>query len=174
MSQLFTSSGKNIGASSPVFPMNIQGWFPLGLTGLISLQCKRLKSLLQHHNSKASILQHSAFFMAQLSHLYMTTGTNIALTIQTFVGKLISLLFSINTLSMFVIAFLPRSKCLNFMTGVTVCSDFRAQWNKICHCFHFFPFAMKWWDQIHDLSFLDVEFQASLFTLLSHHHQEVL
>ena len=112
MSQLFTSSGKNIGASSPVFPMNIQGWFPLGLTGLISLQCKRLKSLLQHHNSKASILQHSAFFMAQLSHLYMTTGTNIALTIQTFVGKLISLLFSINTLSMFVIAFLPRSKCL--------------------------------------------------------------
>ena len=112
MSQLFTSSGKNIGASSPVFPMNIQGWFPLGLTGLISLQCKRLKSLLQHHNSKASILQHSAFFMAQLSHLYMTTGTNIALTIQTFVGKLISLLFSINTLSMFVIAFFPRSKCL--------------------------------------------------------------
>ena len=90
-------------------------------SGLISLRIdwfdllavqETLKSLLQHHNSKASILQYSAFFMAQLSHLYMTTGTNIALTIQTFVGKLISLLFSINTLSMFVIAFLPRSKCL--------------------------------------------------------------
>ena len=69
-----------------------------------------LKSFLQHHNSKASILQHSAFFMAQLSHLYMTTGTNIALTTQTFVGKVISLLFITNTLYMFVIAFLPRSK----------------------------------------------------------------
>ena len=69
-----------------------------------------LKSLLQHHNLKASILQHSAFFMVQLSHLYMTTGKAIALTIQTFVSKVISLLF--NTLSRCVIAFLPRSKCL--------------------------------------------------------------
>ena len=69
-----------------------------------------LKSLLQHHSSKASILQHSAFFMVQLSHPYMTTGKTIALTIWTFVGKVISLLF--NMLSRFVIAFLPRSKCL--------------------------------------------------------------
>ena len=69
-----------------------------------------LKSLLQHHSSKASILQHSAFFMVQLSHLYMTTGKTIALTIWTFVGKVISLLF--NMLSRFVIAFLSRSKCL--------------------------------------------------------------
>ena len=69
-----------------------------------------LKSLLQHHNSKASILWHSAFFMVQLSHPYMTTGKLIALTIWTFVGKVMSLLF--NTLSRFVIAFLPRSKCL--------------------------------------------------------------
>ena len=69
-----------------------------------------LRSLLQHHNLKASILQHTAFFMVQLSHLYMTTGKAIALTIQTFVGKVISLLF--NTLSRCVIAFLPRSKCL--------------------------------------------------------------
>ena len=67
-----------------------------------------LKSLLQHQRSKASILWHSAFFMAQLSHLYMTTGKTITLTIQTFVGKVMSLLF--NTLSRFVIAFLPRSK----------------------------------------------------------------
>ena len=69
-----------------------------------------LKSLLQHHSSKASILQHSAFFMVQLSHPYMTTGKTIALTIWTFAGKVMSLLF--NMLSKLLIAFLPRSKCL--------------------------------------------------------------
>ena len=69
-----------------------------------------LKSLLQHHSSKASILQHSALFIIQLSHPYMTTGKTIALTRQTFVGKVMSLLFSM--LSRLVIAFLPRSKCL--------------------------------------------------------------
>ena len=69
-----------------------------------------LKSLLQHHSSKASILQHSALFMVQLSHPYMTTRKTMALTIQTFVSKVISLLF--NMLSRFVIAFLPRSKRL--------------------------------------------------------------
>ena len=69
-----------------------------------------LKSLLQHHNSKASILWSSAFFIIQLSHPYMTTGKTIALTVWTFVGKVISLLF--NMLSRFVIAFLPRSKHL--------------------------------------------------------------
>ena len=69
-----------------------------------------LKSLLQHHSSKASILQHSAFFTVQLSHPYMTTGKTIALTRRTFVGKVISLLF--NVISRLVIAFLPRSKCL--------------------------------------------------------------
>ena len=69
-----------------------------------------LKSLLQHHSSKASILQCSAFFTVQLSHPYMTTGKTMALTRRTFVGKVVSLLF--NMLSRFVIAFLPRSKCL--------------------------------------------------------------
>ena len=71
------------------------------------------KSLLQHHSLKASIPQHSAFFMIQLSHPYMTTRKTIALTRQTFVGKVTSLVF--NTLSRFVIAFLPRSKHLNFI-----------------------------------------------------------
>ena len=85
-----------------------------------------LKSLLQHHSSKASILWCSAFFIVQLSHPYMTTGKTIALTRQTFVGKVMSLIF--NLLSQFVIAFLPRSKCLfNFMAAVTICSDFGAQ-----------------------------------------------
>ena len=79
-------------------------WFdPLAVQGT-------LKGLLQHHSSKASILQCSAFFMVQLSHPYMTTGKTIALTRQTFVSQVMSLLF--NMLSGFVIAFLPRSKCL--------------------------------------------------------------
>ena len=69
-----------------------------------------LSSLLQSHSSKTSILRHAAFFIVQLSHAYMTTGKTIALTRQTFVGKVMSLLF--NMLSRFVIAFLPRSKCL--------------------------------------------------------------
>ena len=69
---------------------------------------RTLKSLLQHHSSKASILQHSAFFMAQLAHPYMTTGKTMAFTRWTFVGKVMSLLF--NMLSRLVIAFLPRSK----------------------------------------------------------------
>ena len=105
----FASGGQSIGASASVPPMNIQDWFPFRLTGLI-LQSKGLKSLLQHHSSKASILQCSAFFMVQLSRPYMTTGKAIALTRQTFVGKVMSLLF--NMLSRSVIAFLPRSKYL--------------------------------------------------------------
>ena len=112
MSQLFASGGQSIGssASASVLPMNIQGWFPLGSTGLISLQPKRFKNLLQHHSSKASILRHSAFFMIQLSYLYMTTGKTIALAIWPFVSKVITLLF--NMLSRSVIAFLSRSKHL--------------------------------------------------------------
>ena len=79
-------------------------WFnPLSVQGT-------LQSLLQHHRSKASVLQHSAFFIIQLSHPYMTTRKTIALTIQTFVSKVMSLLF--NMLSMLVIPFLPRGKCL--------------------------------------------------------------
>ena len=87
MSQFFPSGGQSIGvsASSSVLPMNSQDWFPLGLTALISLQSKRLSSLLQQHSSKASILRHSALFMVQLLHPYMTTGKTIALTRQTFI-----------------------------------------------------------------------------------------
>ena len=79
ISQFFLSVGQSIGASASesVLPMNMQDWFPLGLTGWISLQSKGLASLLQHHSSKASILQHSTFFMVQLSHPYMTTGKSI-------------------------------------------------------------------------------------------------
>ena len=98
VSWLFTSSSQSTEASTSasLLSMNIQDWFPLVLTGLISLQSKglSLKSLLQQHSLKASVLQHSAFFMAQLSHSYMTTGKTRALTRQTFVGKVTSLLFN--------------------------------------------------------------------------------
>ena len=88
-----------------------------------------LRSLLQHHSSKASILWHSAFFTVQLSHPYMTTGKTIALTRWTLVGKVMSLLF--NMLSKLVITFLPRSKRLFSMAAVTICSDFGAPKNKV-------------------------------------------
>ena len=96
-----------------------------------------LKSLLQHHSSKASILLRSAFFIVQLSHPYMTTGKTRALTRWTFVDKVMSLLF--NMLSRLVITFLPRSKCLNFMAAITICSDFGAPPKKVSDCFHCFP-----------------------------------
>ena len=96
-----------------------------------------LKSFLQHPSSKASILWCSAFFMVQLPHPYMTTAKTIGLTRQTCIGKVVSLLF--NVLSRLVIPFLPRSKCLNFMAAVTICSDFGAQENQVSHCFNCFP-----------------------------------
>ena len=108
MSQFFASGGQS-------FSFNIS--LSSEYSGLISFRTDwfdllavqgTLKSLLQHHSSKVSILQCSAFFMVQLSHPYMTTGKTIALTRQTFVGKVIFLLF--NMLSRLVIAFLPRSK----------------------------------------------------------------
>ena len=110
MSQLFPSGDQIIGvsASTSDLPMNTQDWSS-GLTGWISLQSKGL--LLQCHSSKASILQCSAFFIVQLSHAYMTTGKNRALTRRTFVGKVISLLF--NMLSRLVITFLPGVKSFN-------------------------------------------------------------
>ena len=101
VSQLFASGGQSIGASVSVLPMNIQGRFPLELIGLISLLSKGLSSLLQHHNLKASILWHSAFFMVQVSYPYKTTGKTRALTIWTCISKVLPLLF--NMLSRFVI-----------------------------------------------------------------------
>ena len=97
-----------------------------------------LKSLLQHHNSKASILLFLAFFMVQLSYLYMTTGKPIALIIWTFVCKLMSLLF--NILPKFVMAFLLRSKGLSFTAAVTVSVEFGTPKNKTCHWVPFVPY----------------------------------
>ena len=104
-------------ASASVLPMNNQGWFPLGLTGLNSLLCKELKRVLKHYNLKASVLWHSAFFIVQLSNPYITTGKTIALTRWTCVGKVMSLLY--NILSRFIIAFLPRSRFFPWLQSLS-------------------------------------------------------
>ena len=137
MSQLFVSGGQSIGASASasVLSMNIQNWFPSGWTGWISLQSKGLSRVHQHHSSKASILQCSAFFIVQFSHPHMTTGKTIALTRWTYVGKVTSLLF--NMLSRLVITFLPRSKHLlieRLQSPSAVVLE--PPQNKISHCFH--------------------------------------
>ena len=118
-----------------------------------------LKSLLQHHSSKASILWCSAFFIVQLSHPYMTTGKTIALIRWIFVGKVMSLLF--NMFSRLVMAFLPRSKCLliswlQWPSAVVL----EPPENKVSHCFHCFPISLPWSDGTgcHDLRFLNAEF----------------
>ena len=118
-----------------------------------------LKSLLQHHSSKASTLWRLPFFIVQLSHPYMTTGKTIALPRWTFVGNVMSLLF--NMLSRLVTAFLPRSKRLLIsMAAVTICSDLGAPQNKVSHCSHCFPINLPRGDVTgcHDLSFLNAEF----------------
>ena len=114
-----------------------------------------LKSLLQHHTSKASILQRSAFLTVQLSHPYMTSGKTIALTRWTFVGKVMSLL--LNMLSRLVITFLPRGKCLLISwlqsPSAVILEPLK---NKVSHCF---PTYFPWSDGTgcHDLCFLNVE-----------------
>ena len=113
MSQLFASGGQSIGvsASASALPMNTQDWSPFRMDWLDLLAIQgTLKSLLQNHSSKTSILQRWASFIVPLSHPYMTTRKTIALTRRTFVGKVMSLLF--NMLSGFIITFLPRSKTL--------------------------------------------------------------
>ena len=161
--QLFASGGQSIGASgsASVLPMNIQGWFPLGLTVLITLQYKGLSRVF----SSTTVWKHQ-FFGTQPSlwsnpHIQTWLLEKvIALIIWTFVGKIMSLLF--NTLSRLVIAFLPRSKCylILWLAAVTICSDFGAQENKTCHCFYSFHIYLPWNDgtRCHDLSFLNVEF----------------
>ena len=118
------SGGQSIGASAStsVLPMNIQDWFPLGWTGWISSQSKGLSRVFS--NTTVEKHRHSAFFLVQLSHPSMTTGKTIALTRQTFVGKVMSLLF--NMLSRLIIAFLSRSKHL-LISWLQSPSDFGAK-----------------------------------------------
>ena len=161
MSQLFTSGRQSIGASTSasVLPMNIQDWFPLGLTGLISLQSKGLSRVFSNNTvQKYQIRRRSALFTVQLSHLYMTTRKTTALTRRTFVDKVMSLLF--NMLSRLVITFLPRSKSLliSWLQSPSALI-LEPQENKVCHCFPYFPIYLPWNDGTgcHDLRFLNVE-----------------
>ena len=116
-----------------------------------------LKSLLQHHSSKASTLRCLAFFIVQLSHLYMTTGKTIALPRRTFVGKVMSLLSKMP--SRLVIAFLPRSKCVLISWLQSASAVILVPPKKVSHCFHCFPIYFQWniGTKCHDLSFLNVE-----------------
>ena len=111
--------------------------FKMDWLDLLSAQ-GTLKRLLHHHSSKASVLLFSAFFLVRLSHPYMTTGKTIALTRQTFVGKVMSLLH--NMLSRLVINFLPRSKCLliSWLQSPSAVI-LEPKENKVCHYFHCFP-----------------------------------
>ena len=154
-----------------------------GYSGLISFRMEwldllsdqaTLKNLLQHHSSNASILQNSAFFIAQLWHLYMATGKAIALTTQTFAGKVMSLLF--NTLSYFVMAFLPRSgnlliSWLQSLSAVIL----KPKKIKSVTAFTFSPSICHevLWPDVMIFIFWMLSFK-SLFTLLFHHHQEAL
>ena len=130
---------------------------PNEYSGLISFRIdwfdlevqETLKSFLQHHSPKASILRCSVFFMVQLLHPYVTTGKTIALTRQTLLSKVMSLLFSSK-----------EQAFLNFMAAVTNCSDFGAPKNKLCHCFYCFPIYLPWsvGTGCRVLCFLNVEF----------------
>ena len=132
--------------------------FRIDWLDLLAVQ-KTLKSLPQHHSSKASILQRSAFFIVQLSHPSMTTGKIIALIRHNFVGKVMSLNF--NMLYRLFITFLPRTKCLWILwISVIICSGFGPPKNKVCYCLHCFPIYLSWSDgtRCHDLSLLNSEF----------------
>ena len=156
VSQFFASGGQSIAVSvsASVLPSGLisfrMDWFDLAVQGT-------LKSLLQHHSSKASVLRHSAFFTVQRSHPYVTIGKTIALTRWTFVGKVMSLLF--NMLSRLVITFFPMSKHLLISWLQSICSDFGAQKNKVSHCSHCSLIYLPWSDGTgcHDLRFLNVE-----------------
>ena len=162
MSWLFIWGGQSIGASvSASVPSNEYSGlisFRFDWFDLLAVQ-GTLKSLLQHYSSKASVLLHAAFFMVRFLHPYMTTGKTIALIRWNFVGKMMSLLFSM--LSRLIIAFLPRSKCLliSWLQSPSAVI-LEPKKNKVSHCFHCFPIYLPWnyGTGCHDLCFLNVEF----------------
>ena len=169
MSQFFESGGQNTRASisALVLPMNVQGWFPLGLTGLISLWSKELSRVF----SSTTVRKHQ-FFVAQPS---LWSNSHICPWLLEEPKLWLYGPFWQNDTSAFkyVCYSFPSKEQASFnsMAAVTVCSHFGAQDNKICHCFHFFPsiYCEDWmtWSWV-----FNVEFQASFFTLLFHPHQE--
>ena len=171
MSQFFPSGGQSTGVSASVLPMILIS-FRMDWLDFLAVQ-GTLKSLLQHHSSKVSIFQCSAFYILQLLHPYMTTGKTTALTRWTFADKVMSLLF--NVLSRLVTGFLPRSKRL-LIHG---CSH-HSQWfwspKKIVSVSIVSPSICQEVMGLDAmiLSFLNVEFEATFFTLLFHFHQQAL
>ena len=149
VSQFLASGGQNIGSFSfSISPSNEYSGlisFRMDWLGLLAVW-ETLKSLLQHHSSKASILQHSAFFIVQFSHLCMTTVKTVSSIRWTFVGKVMSLLF--NMLSRLVITFLPRSKCLLISWLQSPSTVILEPPQIMTSLFPLFPhpFAVKWWD----------------------------
>ena len=143
MSQMFASDNQKttVSASTSVLPMSIQGWFPLKLTGLISLLSKRLSGIF----SCTTVWKHQLFgtlpslWFISHNHMWLLWKI-IALTIQTFVGRLMSLL--VNTLSRFVIAFLPRRNCLLISWLQSTSAVILEPKNRKCHYFHLFPFYL--------------------------------
>ena len=173
MSWLFVSHGQHIAASASILPMNIQGWFPLGWTGLISLLSKGFLRVF----SSTTVQKHlwcSGFFMVQFSHPYVTTGKTIALTRRIFDCKVIFLLF--NTLSGFVTAFLPRSKCL-LISWLQSPSAVILESKEVKSVTGptFFPFCLPWngGTRCHFLISFNIELKARFFTLF-HHPQEAI
>ena len=164
MSQFFASGGQNNWSFSfNISPSNVySGLIPYRMYWLDFLAVQgTLKTLLQHHSSRASIFLHSAFFIVQFSHRYMTTGKTIALTRGNFVSKVMSLLF--NMLSRLVIAFLPRSKHLLISWLQSPSAVILEPKKIVWHCFHCLPIYLPWSDGTgcHDLSFLNVELALS-------------
>ena len=141
VSQLFASGGQSIGVSTSVLPMNTPGLisFRMDWLDIFAVQ-GTLKSLLQHHSSKASILWLSAFLIVQISHPHMTTEKTIALTRWAFVGKVMSLIF--NMLSRLVIAFFPSSKHLLISWLQSPSAVILEPKKIVSHCFCCFPICL--------------------------------
>ena len=154
MRQCFASGSQSFGVSAST---SVLISFRIDWLDLLAVQ-GTLRSLPQHHSLKSSILWCSTFFIVQLSHPYIPTGKTIALTRQTFVGKVMSLLF--NMLSRLVITFLPRSKHLliSWLQSPSAVI-LEPPKNKVSHCFHCFPIYLPWSDgtRCYDLSFLIAE-----------------
>ena len=173
LSRLLAAGGQSIGASASVLPLNIQDWFPLGKTVLISLLSKGLSRVF----SSTTIWKHQ-FFRTQLSlwsnsHIHTwVLEKKIVLTRWTFLGKGWSLLF--NMLSRLVITFLPRNKRLLISWLQSPSAVILEPPNIKSDSFHCFPTYLPWSDGTgcHDLHYLNVELQANFFTLLFHPHQE--
>ena len=160
-SPFFTSGGQSIGvsASASVLPVNIQDWFPLGLTGLISLQSKGLSRVFSNTTDEKHQFFGAQLFLWSNSHIHMWLLEKSKLWLEELVCKVMSMLF--NMLSRLVIAVLPRSKRLliSWLQSPSAVVLEPPQ-NKVCHCFHCFCVCLPWSDgtRCHGFHFLNVEF----------------